>query len=115
MPSLYLAVILMTWIPINSTPLSSTSPELDQARFDLMGKIPNIQTVRSKRSITALLAAEVIFLEGILAAQNSKKGGAKSEGRKSGKTSDQSYPHSCAWQACKSYSHPSISTISTIS
>ena len=68
-------------IPINSTPMSSNSPELDHARSQIAGKIPINEPIRSKRSLTAL-AAEVIFLEGILTAQNSQKGGAKVKARK---------------------------------
>ena len=72
----------MMGIPINSIPLSSTSPELDHSRSPLVGKIPINEPIRSKRSLTALLAAEVLFLEGILAAQNSQKGGSKVKARK---------------------------------
>merc|ERR1712071_279101 len=63
--------------PINSFPLSSTSPEIKDAIYQLEEKVQIVEQARTKRSITALLAAEVIFLEGILAAQNSKKAKAR--------------------------------------
>ena len=54
-------------------PLSSTSPEIEDDIYQLEEETQFVEQARTKRSITALLAAEVIFLEGILAAQNSRK------------------------------------------
>ena len=53
--------------------MSSHSPEHDRASYKLYEKPQTIEQARSRRSITAFLAAEVLLLEGILAAQNSKK------------------------------------------
>jgi len=72
-----LPLFLMSLSPITSSPLSSTSPEIEDDIYQLEEKVQIVEQARTKRSITALLAAEVIFLEGILAAQNSKKAKAR--------------------------------------
>jgi len=58
---------------ITSLPMSSISPEEESLLKELTEAIQLPEPVRTRRSITAFLAAEVLFLEGILAGQNSKK------------------------------------------
>jgi len=58
---------------VTSLPMSSISPEEESLLKELTEAIKLPEPVRTRRSITAFLAAEVLFLEGILAAQNSKK------------------------------------------
>lgn len=58
---------------VTSLPMSSISPEEESLLKELTEAIQLPEPVRTRRSITAFLAAEVLFLEGILAAQNSKK------------------------------------------
>jgi len=65
-----------------SLPMSSISPEGDHLFKELRAAIESPGPVRTRRSITAFLAAEVLFLEGILAAQNGKKNVKKVKGRR---------------------------------
>jgi len=69
-------LVLILLIPahgILSFPMSSNSPEVQDHIEAPAERIQITEPTRTRRSITALLAAEVLFLEGILAAQNSKK------------------------------------------
>merc|ERR1712173_534548 len=65
-----------------SAPMSSTSPEGEAWVRELRESVKLAEPVRTRRSITAFLAAEVLFLEGILAAQNDKKNVKKVKGRR---------------------------------
>jgi len=69
------STFLLTVLGVQTSPLSSHSPEDDNDRvsYKLFEKPQTLEQARSRRSITAFLAAEVLLLEGILAAQNSKK------------------------------------------
>merc|ERR1712013_683425 len=59
---------------VTSLPMSSNSPEDESLLKELREAIiESPEPVRTRRSITAFLAAEVLFLEGILAAQNTGK------------------------------------------
>jgi len=78
MVSITLLYIPTAW----SFPLSSNSPELEENILQLVEKVQLVEQARSRRSITALLAAEVLFLEGILAAQNHKKTSKKLKARR---------------------------------
>lgn len=78
--------MLVLLVPImislaTSAPMSSTSPGEAWVR-ELRESVKLAEPVRTRRSITALLAAEVLFLESILAAQNSKKFVKKVKARK---------------------------------
>merc|ERR1712128_208595 len=53
--------------------MSSSNPGVQDDMQAPTERIQIGEPTRTRRSITALLAAEVLFLEGILAAQNSKK------------------------------------------
>jgi len=53
--------------------MSSSNPEVRDGVQAPTERIQIREPTRTRRSITALLAAEVLFLEGILAAQNSRK------------------------------------------
>jgi len=70
---LLVLILLLPAHGIISSPISSSNPEGQDHIKKSTDKIQIIQPTRTRRSITALLAAEVLFLEGILAAQNSKK------------------------------------------
>jgi len=67
------SIFLLTVLGVQNSPLSSNSPEHDRGSYKLFEKPQTLEQGRSRRSITAFLAAEVFLLEGILAAQNSKK------------------------------------------
>jgi len=76
-------VLLVIMISLaTSAPMSSTSPEGEAWVRELRESVKLAEPVRTRRSITAFLAAEVLFLEGILAAQNSKKSVTKVKARK---------------------------------
>lgn len=74
--------LMVMVLTCSASPLSPDSPELDQYKYQLMGETQIFFQPRSKRSITAFLAAEVLLLERILAARNSKKAGAKAKAKK---------------------------------
>jgi len=70
---LLVLILLMPALGIFSFPMSSSNPEGQNHMQAPTERIQITEPTRTRRSITALLAAEVLFLEGILAAQNSKK------------------------------------------
>jgi len=68
------AFLVTTLTLVASLPMSSNSPEDESLLKELTEAIiESPEPVRTRRSITAFLAAEVLFLEGILAAQKTGK------------------------------------------
>ena len=71
---LLVAFLVTSLTLVTSLPMSSNSPEDESLLKELTEAIiESPEPVRTRRSITAFLAAEVLFLEGILAAQNTGK------------------------------------------